>query len=76
MDAHRGFMHAVCTSAEGSAWLPLFNAFLLRMKPRQEAPFPKSQDITYLDDFLRITRGGDGSLFVLVKEDSTGRTLI
>ena len=32
-----------------------------------------SQDITYLDDFLRITRGGDGSLFVLVKESATGR---
>eukprot|EP00931_Biecheleriopsis_adriatica_P057000 TRINITY_DN33805_c0_g2_i1.p1 TRINITY_DN33805_c0_g2~~TRINITY_DN33805_c0_g2_i1.p1 ORF type:complete len:366 (+),score=55.20 TRINITY_DN33805_c0_g2_i1:25-1122(+) len=29
-------------------------------------------DITYLDDSLRITRGGDSSLFVLVREDSTG----
>jgi hypothetical protein len=30
------------------------------------------KDITFLDDNLRITRGGDGSLFVLEKEGDTG----
>ena len=30
------------------------------------------KDITFLDDKLRITRGGDGSLFVLEKEGDTG----
>ena len=30
------------------------------------------KDITFLDNKLRITRGGDGSLFVLEKEGDTG----
>lgn len=36
-----------------------------------DAPQP-AVDITFLDDNLRITRGGDGSLFVLEKEGDTG----
>lgn len=30
---------------------------------------PPANDVTYLDDQLRIVRGGDGSLFIFVRED-------
>lgn len=49
-------------------------SFLQRVATPTRAPGAPQPaiDITYLDDFLRITRGGDGSLFILVKEDAAG----
>lgn len=37
--------------------------------PSERAGVIPSIDVTYLDDDLRISRGGDGSLFVLVRAD-------
>ena len=38
-------------------------------QPDPEAP-QTAIDVTYIDDTVRITRGGDGALFVLIREDS------
>jgi len=43
-------------------------------QPDPAAPQP-AVDITYLDERIRITRGGDGSLFVLVREASPTKLL-
>lgn len=32
----------------------------------------ETKDVTFLDNNVRITRGGDGSLFVLEREGSEG----
>merc|ERR1712008_42198 len=39
--------------------------------PSRDPALPQpAVDVTYLDDEVRITRGGDGSLFILGREDS------
>ena len=47
-----------------------FLVYVSRLEVLSRVP-SRTKDITYLDDFLRITRGGDGSL---VKEDAAGRS--
>jgi len=65
---------AVIISLTKILWIPL--PFRRVVKPRsasreeREDGIGPSLDITYVDDDLRIGRGGDGSLFVLVKDRS------
>ena len=41
--------------------------------PSEQAGVVPSIDVTYLDESLRISRGGDGSLFVLRRADGADR---
>lgn len=66
------FQHVVFTLHRLLA-LPTFDRIRKVATPRSRAVESvrlPTLDVTYLDDRVRVSRGGDGSLFVLVREDS------